>query len=188
MAGPKAGACSLIEDGCRPATLGGRSIVPLFPVVSQLAPVRVGRDSFQAFWEVILDQPEGSSPGPEAHVFQQKALSLRGSQQNHKAVCWPQGAMQSLSKPLQATDTRALQTLMQRCRGQKMQQLIPFGSSNQGEVHKVVCESDGPGKSSQDGRLCVPGTWEEDLSHTALVFTAVREGDATPILQLTTQG
>lgn len=77
--------------------------------------------------------------------------------------------MQSLSKPLQATDTQALQTFLQRCRGQvirdsgfllrqKMRQLIPLGSSSQGEVHKVICESDGPGKSTQDGRLCIPGT------------------------------
>lgn len=159
--------------------------MPRFPVVSQLAPARVGRESFQTFWGVIL---EGSSPGPEAHVFQQEALSLRGSHQNHKAVCWPQVAMRSLSKPLQATDTQALQTLVQWCWGQKMQPLIPLGSSSQGEVHKVICESGGPGKSTQDGHLCVPGTREEDLPHTALVFTAVREGDATPILQLTTHG
>lgn len=143
----------------------------LFPVVSQLAPVRVGRDSFQAFWEVILDRQEGSSPGPEAHTFQQKALSLRGSQQNRKAVCWPQGAMQSLSKPLQATDTQALQTLVQRCRGQVTRDLgfllrqrkcsnsyLLAPQANEKFTKSSVKVTDGPGKSTQDGRLCVPGT------------------------------
>lgn len=106
---------SLMPDRRLMWTLGGRSNVPLLPVVSQLALATEGRDSFQALWELTLDQHERLSPGLEAYVFQQKAFSLRDSQQNREAICWSPGAKgqkgttQFLSKSLQAADTQSRQ-------------------------------------------------------------------------------